>query len=222
MCFFATFASITFYPMENTDLIIKNLLQQTESDRIEVGTKIPLDAIAISVTEFINGDGGDMLLGVDENRKVVGVINAQQYRNEIRDYLSKKIVPVPPVSINLFIFHLKPLIVIHAWEGADKPYSYNQQIYHREKPAETGEEIPEESESNFETVSKGVESELKQIYMYIKEIGTANTSDLVTLTNKSLATVKRYLKILKARKMIHFIGSRNHKIGGYKVIDVES
>ena len=209
--------------MENTDLIIKNLIQQEESDRIEIKTKASPDAIAQTVTAFINDSGGDLLLGVDENRKVIGLVNAQQYRNEIRAYLSNHIVPTPPVSINLFIYHYKPLIIISVWEGANKPYTYKQQIYHRENGRNyTGEhqaDMPPEPDSNFEVVSKVVEIELKQIYAFIKERGVANTSDVMQLSNKSLATAKRYLKILKERKLISFVGSANHKIGGYKVIE---
>jgi len=209
--------------MENTDLIIKNLIQQVESDRIVIITKASPDDIAQTVTAFINDGGGDLLLGVDENRKVVGLVNAQQYRNEIRDYLSNHIDPAPPVSINLIIFNFKPLIIISAWEGANKPYTYKQQIYHRENGQNyTGDfkaDLPFEPDSSFDMVSKVVETELKHIYDFIKEKGVANTSDIMQLSNKSLATAKRYLKILKERKLISFVGSANHKIGGYKVME---
>jgi predicted HTH transcriptional regulator len=203
--------------MENTDLIIKNLLQQSESDRIEFKTKASPDEVAKTVTAFINGHGGDLLLGVDEDRKVVGLVNAQQYRMDIRNYLSNHIVPTPPVSINLFIYHLKPLMIINAWEGAEKPYSFKQEIYHRVK----GQNISGENSDDLPISenSKEVETKLAQIAAYIREKGVANTSDIVTLTHKSVATVKRYLKILKEKGIIHFVGSRNRKIGGYRMVD---
>ncbi|MDR1180461.1 MAG: putative DNA binding domain-containing protein [Bacteroidales bacterium] len=117
--------------MESNDLIIKNLLQQTANDRIEIKTNATLDAIAKTITAFINGRGGDLLLGVDENKKILGLDNAQQYTIEILDYLTKNIVPTAPVSVNLIHYNSKPLILIGVWEGANKPYSYRLKIYNR-------------------------------------------------------------------------------------------
>ncbi|MDR1341087.1 MAG: hypothetical protein LBK58_13685 [Prevotellaceae bacterium] len=45
------------------------------------------------------------------------------------------------------------------------------------------------------------------------------SSDIKKHIDKSDATVKRYLKILKDNSLISFVGSRNNKIGGYKIAD---
>jgi len=205
--------------MENPDLIITNLLQQAANNRVEIKANASLDDIAQTITAFINGHGGDFLLGVDENKKVVGLVNAQQYRMTIRDYLSKNISPIAPISINLIIYNSKPLILINAWEGAQKPYFLNEKICLRKN----GQNYQDEGTNlDFDEMSKGVETKLMEIYNFIRDNGVANTSDIVELTNKSVATVKRYLKILKEKEMIRFVGSRNRKIGGYKIVDVDT
>ncbi|MDR2679975.1 MAG: putative DNA binding domain-containing protein [Tannerella sp.] len=117
--------------MESNDLIIKNLLQQDANDRIEIKANATLDGIAKTITAFINGRGGDLLLGVDESKKIVGWNNAHQYRTDIQNYLAENIVPTAPVSVNLFEYNSKPLILISVWEGSNKPYSYNLKIYQR-------------------------------------------------------------------------------------------
>ena len=63
--------------MENS-FIIENLLQQKEGVRLEFKAQPNIDAIAKSITSFINTQGGDLVVGINENKKVVGIENAQQ------------------------------------------------------------------------------------------------------------------------------------------------
>ena len=53
--------------MESNELIVKNLLQREANDRIEIKANASLDAIAKTITSFINGRGDDLLLGMDAN-----------------------------------------------------------------------------------------------------------------------------------------------------------
>jgi ATP-dependent DNA helicase RecG len=117
--------------MGNNDLIIKNLLQQSKSERLEFSRTTSLDNMAKTITAFINTRGGDLLLGVDDNKKVLGLPNAQQLVADIQTYLAKKIVPTAPISIHFSTYEGKPLILISVWEGANKPYSYNLNFYYR-------------------------------------------------------------------------------------------
>jgi predicted HTH transcriptional regulator len=73
---------------------------------------------------------------------------------------------------------------------------------------------------NGNLTSESVKAELLKIYSVIKENPSAKVSDIQNYINKSDATVERYLKILKNNRLISFVGSRNNKIGGYKIIDV--
>ena len=116
--------------MENNDLIIKNLLQSA-NDRVEFKTNATLDSIAKTITAFINTQGGDMLLGVDDNNNVIGLQNIEQTIIEIQDYLAQNLIPAAPVSIHPFRYKNKDLILISVWEGANKPYSYKLNFYYR-------------------------------------------------------------------------------------------
>lgn len=117
--------------MDNNSFIIDNLLQQAENNRIELKANAKLDVIAKEITAFINTHGGDLILGVDDNRNIVGIENAQQYAIEIQNYLTENVVPVAPISVLPITYKHKELIFISVWEGAKKPYSFKQLIYNR-------------------------------------------------------------------------------------------
>lgn len=58
--------------MDNA-FIIDNLLEQEEDIRIAFKANPNIDTIGKTITAFINTQGGDLLLGVDEHKKIVGV-----------------------------------------------------------------------------------------------------------------------------------------------------
>lgn len=120
--------------MDNNSFIIDNLLQQAENNRIALKATAELDTIAKEITAFINTKGGDLILGVDDNKKIIGVENAQQYAIDIKVYLAENIVPIAPISVLLISYKKKDLILISVWEGAKKPYSFKQVIYNRVGP----------------------------------------------------------------------------------------
>lgn len=117
--------------MDNNSFIIDNLLQQAENERIELKVNAKLDTIAKEITAFINSHGGDLILGVDDNKNIIGIKNAEQFAVEIQNYLVSNIVPIAPISVLPISYKNKELILISVWEGAKKPYSFKQVIYNR-------------------------------------------------------------------------------------------
>lgn len=117
--------------MDNNSFIIDNLLQQAENERIELKANAKLDTIAKEITAFINSHGGDLILGVDDNKNIVGIKNTEQFAVEIQNYLVSNIVPIAPISVLPISYKNKELILISVWEGAKKPYSFKQVIYNR-------------------------------------------------------------------------------------------
>ena len=61
-----------------------------------------------------------------------------------------------------------------------------------------------------------VKNELMPIYSFIEQNPFVKTATIEQFSNKSKATIERYLKILKDNKLIEYIGS--DKTGGYKTI----
>jgi ATP-dependent DNA helicase RecG len=132
--------------MENNDLIIKNLLQSV-NDRIEIKATATLDDIAKTITAFINTQGGDLLLGVDDNKNVIGLQNIEQTMHEIQNCLGQNLIPAAPFSAHSFRYKNKNLVLISVWEGANKPYSYRSTYYLR-----TGNKTVISDNKNIETL----------------------------------------------------------------------
>ena len=116
--------------MENS-FIIENLLQQKEGVRLEFKASPNIDAIAKSITSFINTQGGDVVVGVDDNKNVLGIENAQQQAVTIQNTLVELIKPTAPISVQVISYKKKEVILISVWEGAKKPYQYKGAIYNR-------------------------------------------------------------------------------------------
>ena len=116
--------------MDNT-YIIDNLLRQNKSDSLEFRKSMTKDSIAKAVTIMMNAHGGDILVGVDANKNVVGLkpqVNVDRLLND----LTFDIQPAAPIDIQNIVYQEKNLLLIRVWEGTQKPYSYKGIIYQRE------------------------------------------------------------------------------------------
>lgn len=117
--------------MDNA-FIIDNLLEQEEDIRIAFKANPNIDTIGKTITAFINTQGGDLLLGVDEHKKIVGVKNAPQWISRINEMISTDIKPLAPVSTQIVTYKKREIILISIWEGSKKPYQYKDNIYLQE------------------------------------------------------------------------------------------
>ena len=68
--------------MENS-FIIDNLLEQQESTRLEFKATVNKEAIAKTIAAFINTQGGDLVIGIEDNKKIVGVDNAEDRKSVV-------------------------------------------------------------------------------------------------------------------------------------------
>ena len=116
--------------MDNT-YIIDNLLRQNKSDSLEFRKSMAKDSIAKAVTIMMNAHGGDILVGVDANKNVVG-LKSQVNVDRLLNNLTFDIQPAAPIHIQNIVYQEKNLLLIRVWEGTQKPYSYKGIIYQKE------------------------------------------------------------------------------------------
>lgn len=109
--------------------IIDNLLRQEESDRLVFKYLVTEEDLARIVTAMLNGKGGDILLGIDANKRVIGIPNESINVSYLS--LTNKIQPSAPIGIYFIDYDGKNVLLISVWEGAQKPYHCEGKIYQK-------------------------------------------------------------------------------------------
>lgn len=112
--------------------IIKNLLDQPEGQRLELKAAIDYDAIAKVITSFINTRGGDLVIGINDDKSISDVEINESTKNRITDFLIQEIKPTAPIFVNIFPYKKRSVMLISVWEGSDKPYYFKNTIYVRQ------------------------------------------------------------------------------------------
>ena len=107
------------------NIIIKNLLHQ-ETEKVVFVPECLEDIIAKDVVSLLNTRNGDVLVGVNEAGKILGVVDVESKAKEIIAYLQENIIPDPPFTVSICKYDKKDIILISVWEGAQKPYSFDK------------------------------------------------------------------------------------------------
>ena len=109
--------------------IIDNLLRQNESDHLVFKLRVTEEELAKNVTAMLNGKGGDIVIGVDSNKSVIGLPNVALDVSYLS--LTTQIRPSAPIDIRFIDYDGKTVLLISVWEGAQKPYLCNGKIYQK-------------------------------------------------------------------------------------------
>ena len=113
------------------NIIISTLLKQNEGERLEFKSSIDKNSIAKVITSFINTKGGDLLIGVNDDKTPSGSSFTEDEKNSLEAFLINEIRPVAPIFSRLETYKKKNIIMISVWEGANKPYHYKNEIFIR-------------------------------------------------------------------------------------------
>ena len=114
-----------------TEQLIKDLLKQDKSGQLEFKEVVRKDDIGKTICGFLNNKGGQLLIGIANNKEIKGIKNADKWRFEIEQYLIKELVPEAPVMVSVENYDDKQLLLIKVWEGSKQPYIFNGSIYYR-------------------------------------------------------------------------------------------
>ena len=115
----------------NEEQLMKNLIKQGESEQLEFKEVVRKDTIARVLCSFLNGTGGRVVIGVDENGNVLGVNDAEQHKEELEKYLLNVIIPDVPISITIENINNKKILMLKVWEGTKQPYIFDGSIFYR-------------------------------------------------------------------------------------------
>ena len=101
------------------NLIISNLLKQNEGERLEFKSAINKNSIAEVITSFINTKGGDVLIGVKDDKTLSDNNFTEDDRANLEAFLINEIRPFAPIFSRIETYKKNNLIMISVWEGAN-------------------------------------------------------------------------------------------------------
>lgn len=107
--------------------IIENLLQQEESERLEFKGEATVSTLAKTVTAMLNGNGGDIVLGVNNKNRIV--VGCSKDIKDLRRAIAERIRPAAPIDVHSVDYNGINVILISVWMGAQKPYHCDGTIY---------------------------------------------------------------------------------------------
>ena len=111
---------------------LANLLNTGESETLEFKTpRAPLEALAKEVCGMLNQRGGVVVWGVADDGSVPGVPDSEQRAQALNEYIVQQISPRPLFSVSCHKLKSREVIVVDAPQGADKPYSFQREIWVR-------------------------------------------------------------------------------------------
>ncbi len=111
--------------------LLKTLIKQGESEQLEFKEMVHKEDIAKALCAFLNADGGIVLIGIQNDGKVIGVIDSDKHETEIKNYLLKSIIPEAPITVSTETIDNKNVILAKVWNGSKPPYVFNGTIYFR-------------------------------------------------------------------------------------------
>ncbi len=115
----------------NDNQLIKELVQQGESEKLEFKSSLNKEAVGKVLASFLNTKGGRLIIGLEENGRIKGIENAKVIANELRHYLINSIVPDSPIDVDIIDINDNQLIVCKVQEGTKQPYIFDGTIYYR-------------------------------------------------------------------------------------------
>ena len=109
-------------------IIIDNLIHQGENERLVYISHLDEKIIAQEICAFLNTNGGDIIIGLNQNDSLINI----EYSKNIEAAIRNSISPLAPFSMNVFNYHNRNIVLINVWPGGNKPYSFNGIIYAKE------------------------------------------------------------------------------------------
>ncbi len=106
---------------------LQEIIQQGEDETVEFklqakGQDTSGDEFVETVVAMANGQGGIILVGVDDNRNIAGVKNASNTRKAVDNLIGHRCDQVPQYNIDTRKIDEKSIVLVNIFGGKLKPY----------------------------------------------------------------------------------------------------
>ncbi len=116
---------------KNDFTVIDAVLKMQESSTLEFKAAYNKEQIARVICSFLNNQGGQVVVGVDETGQLLGVSGAEGKVAELSQFLVNEIVPEAAISVALETRNKKSILIINVWKGTKQPYIFQGTVYFR-------------------------------------------------------------------------------------------
>jgi predicted HTH transcriptional regulator len=124
---------MTYCIKKSSSPILLDLVSQGEGLRIEFKRLVhSAPKIARSITAFANTSGGVILIGVDDDRRIVGIQSEKETLQVIDEALRYHIEPKPQVRIHFEEFKHRMVLLIDIPESPERPHFHIEPVIHRD------------------------------------------------------------------------------------------
>ncbi len=193
-------SSVSLSQMDYLD--VKNLAQTGEGTYLEFKRTIPSAyKIAREIAAFANTKGGTLLIGVDDDKSLVGVMGYQE-EEFLLDQAAKEFChPVVDITIEVVHFGDRDLLVIRVPESPDKPIFVKDEdnedtVFMREKDQNkvASKELIEiiKNRNSDEGVTFEYGPNEQKLFRYLNEYGEITVekfADLVDVSRSNASTI---------------------------------
>ena len=84
-----------------------------------------------TVSAYANFTSGDILFGIDDEGRVIGIPNPESLCHDLENVINDSISPLPRFTLETKAIEGHEIVVLHVFEGRDKPYLYKGKAYRR-------------------------------------------------------------------------------------------
>lgn len=110
---------------------IKSLLEQGENSGVEFkNSDVRSESLAKEIVAFGNSTGGTILLGVDDDKTISGLIDEKSFEEWVMNIARNSINPAINIEYSELDFEGKTLGIINVPKGKDKPYQANDNKFY--------------------------------------------------------------------------------------------
>jgi predicted HTH transcriptional regulator len=87
--------------------------------------------IARTITALANTSGGHLLIGVDDDRRIVGISSEKETLEVLDDALRFHIEPVPALDVHVEEYKRRMVLIVTIPESPDKPHYHVEEVLDR-------------------------------------------------------------------------------------------
>lgn len=184
-------------------------LEQRIANWEDLRTEFKLEAIhpddlSAAIVGFANADGGELIIGVSNDKQIVGVGDTDrlaQYVDTVAFNNSR-----PPISTVLEIVKYKqrPVMIVHIPKGDQRPYSTNRGTYFIRMSSGRRQATPEELLRLFQATESMFYDETPLIRLDLSWIDMDAVNRFVTDTSRSAIVAELPPeRLLRAWRLVH-------------------